>query len=122
MARLLMLCCSLCLPVLAQAQADPLRPPPGFITGAAASASASGEAALQLQSVLLAPGRQIALIGGRTVAVGERIGDYRLLSLTERRAVLQGPQGRLLLYLIEQSTPPAGVRVLAPPVPGGVKK
>lgn len=119
MARfLMMLCLLICAP--AWSQADPLRPPSGFSEGAAGLKEAESDSALVLQSVQLAPGRQLALISGRSVAVGGRIGDYRLLSLSAREAVLQGPQGRLQLQLIPSFKPavPARAAHTAQPVPG----
>lgn len=103
------------------AMTDPLRPPPGFGGGSAAMNETDPDAVLVLQSVLLAPGRQIALISGRSVAVGGRIGDYRLISLNARTAVLQGPQGRMQLQLIPSYKPAAPARAAqaAQPVPGG---
>lgn len=118
MARFLILL-TLLLAGPALAEADPLRPPAGFGTGG--GAVQESDSVLLLQSVLLAPGRQIALISGRSVAVGGRIGDYRLVSLTARAAVLQGPQGRLQLQLVPSFKPAAPARAAhaAQPTPGG---
>ena len=101
--------------------ADPTRPPPAFLAPAEASGSAAdaGEG-LRLQSVLLPQGgKPVAVIGGKTVVLGGRVGDARLLRLTEREAVLQGPEGTTHLYLtpkvdkrmIETPESPKGVRV-----------
>ncbi|WP_170021799.1 hypothetical protein [Uliginosibacterium aquaticum] len=114
MARFLMLLLSLwALPALAQT--DPLRPPPGFFTPGAAPATV--EEALRLQGVQLSAGRQRALINGRSLAPGERIGDYRLLSLDAASALLQGPAGRLRLHLLPASQ--AAPTISSPLPPGG---
>ncbi len=98
MARLLK--CLVLIPVLAQAAPfqDPTRPPAEFLLSGTASAPVSEP--LVLQSVLLAPQRQIAIINGQRVEVGQKIRGMELLSLSEKQAVLQGPQGRITLYLL----------------------
>ena len=47
-------------------------------------------------------GRPVAVIGGKTVVLGDRVGDARLVKLTEREAVLRGPEGTTRLYLTPQ--------------------
>lgn len=77
--------------------ADPTRPPAGFVADAASGEAASGPV---LQSVLiLRKGRAVAVIGGQQVVLGEMYGESRLVKLTEREAVLEGPSGveRLML-------------------------
>jgi MSHA biogenesis protein MshK len=47
-----------------------------------------------LQSVFLPrKGKPFAVIGGQTVKLGEMYGDSRLVKLSEREAVLDGPAG-----------------------------
>lgn len=83
---------------LAQVElADPTRPPAGLVAEAASSEAASGPV---LQSVLIPrKGRAVAVIGGQQVYLGEMYGESRLIKLTEREAVLEGPSGveRLML-------------------------
>ena len=53
-----------------------------------------------LQSVMIPKkGKPVAVIGGQQVRLGQRVGQSRLIRLTEREAVLEGPAGieRLLL-------------------------
>lgn len=84
-------------------QTDPTRPPAAWLAPVDGSArSASGEAAsgLRLQSVLMPQGgRPVAVIGGKTVALGGRVGGATLIRLNEREAVLQGADGVTRLYL-----------------------
>lgn len=99
-AALLWACASM---AVAQGLPDPTRP--SFAVTPAPGASApAGEAAWVLQSVLLGtggtPGVRAAVISGQLVSVGERLGDARLLRVTERSAVLHGPQGLTTLWLI----------------------
>lgn len=81
--------------------ADPTRPPAGWgETGASAEAATNTETEFRLQSVMLPQrGKPIALIGGQTVALGGKVGDATLVRLTEKEAVLQGPDGLTHLYL-----------------------
>ena len=80
---------------------DPTRPPAAWLTSAEAGASGlESDAGLRLQSVLLRPGgRPVAIIAGKTVALGERVGGAKLVRLTEREAMLQGADGVTRLYL-----------------------
>jgi MSHA biogenesis protein MshK len=91
-------------PVQPQTLLDPTRPAPAALAGAAAAASAPTDA-LQLQSVLLGPGRaSAAVISGELVVLGGRVRDARLVRVTERGAVLKGPQGETVLALTPQAT------------------
>ena len=95
--RCLVLLC-IALPALAQSGlADPTRPPPGMAGDPAAADEARGPV---LQSVILPKkGKPVAIISGQQVSLGGNFGDSRLIALSEREAVLQGPGGieRLLL-------------------------
>jgi hypothetical protein len=86
-------------PVLAQqgGLADPTRPPAGSMIAAEGSGEESGPL---LQSVMIPKrGKPTALIGGQQVVLGGMYGDSRLIALTEREAVLEGPAGVERLYL-----------------------
>lgn len=85
------------LPALAQsahageALPDPTRPPASV---AAAPAVDTGETGPVLQSVLMPKkGKPVAIIGGRQVSLGGKYSDSRLIALSEREAVLEGPGG-----------------------------
>ena len=95
----------------ADALPDPTRPPAAMLSAPAAAASAPTDA-LQLQSVLLGHGRTpAAVISGELVLLGGRFRDARLVRVTERFAVLKGPQGDTVLSLtpaaIKQGHSPA---------------
>jgi len=101
---------SLVLPLLAAGMAmaaetlpDPTRPPAAMLAASAAASAPTG--ALQLQSVLIGPGRTpAAVISGQLVLVGGRVGDTRLVRVSERSAVLRGPNGDTTLALIPESS------------------
>lgn len=91
---------ALAAPAFAQAD-DPTRPPAAWSAPADAGSSAADDGGgLRLQSVKLPQrGKAVAVISGKTVVVGERIGEATLIRLTEREAVLQGADGVTHLYL-----------------------
>lgn len=96
----------------AWAAADPTRPPGAWLGQPAGDGLNEAGSSLRLQSVLLPQkGRAVAVISGRTVAVGGRLGDMQLVRLTEREAVLQGADGMTKLYL----TPDVDKRMVLPP-------
>lgn len=73
---------------IAQAQVlvDPTRPPmsvdrPGAVEEA--------PPASQLQSILISGRRRLAVINGNTVALGDRIGEARVVRITETEVVLK---------------------------------
>lgn len=92
--------------------ADPTRPPDAWLVPQSADGASSAETGLRLQSTLIPlHGRPVAVIGGRTVELGGRVGEQRLVRLTEREAVLQGADGITRLYL----TPEVEKWMVAPP-------
>jgi MSHA biogenesis protein MshK len=82
----------------AHALEDPTRPPRA--ERIAAPATHSAEPLLILQSIIRSPNGNAAIISGRLVPVGGRIGDARLVRVTEDEAVIQigGAEKRLALY------------------------
>lgn len=101
MTRLLAWCLGVALASLAAAQgaplADPTRPPGA---GAQFGAEEARTAAARLQSVLISPTRRVAVIDGKAVALGGRVGDATLESLTESAAVLRYADRRETLWLM----------------------
>lgn len=76
---------------LAAAIADPTRPPAAFAEPAADPGAARGRV---LQSVLIPrKGKPRAVIDGQQVGLGQHYGDARLVKISEREVVLEGPQG-----------------------------
>jgi MSHA biogenesis protein MshK len=74
---------------------DPTRPPASLHAGASTTSSAPAEPVLQ--SVLISPGRKVAVISGETVQVGDRIGDARVVRIAEGEVVLaHGGQPQIL--------------------------
>jgi len=73
---------------IAQAQVliDPTRPPMAI---AKPGAVEEAPPATQLQSILISSRRRVAVINGNTVALGDRIGDARVVKITETEVVLK---------------------------------
>lgn len=83
---------------------DPTRPPAEFLQAGSGASDAQDQKALYsasgLQAVILNKnGKPRAVINGETVALGGKVGEARLVSLTESEAVLQGPNGREVLRM-----------------------
>ena len=112
------------MPAHAAPLADPTRPaasalapaaPAPARTGASAAASAPTTAAavtpaLRVQSVQVPrEGRPSALVDGRLVMVGDRLGDREVVAIDTRGVQLRGPQGALrhlpLLDALPAGTP-----------------
>jgi MSHA biogenesis protein MshK len=73
----------------AQAQgglADPTRPPNASSLQGSEVQAVAGK---QLQSVLLSGGRKIAVIDGNLVALGGKLGEARVVRITETEVVLK---------------------------------
>lgn len=81
----------------AQTTADPTRPPAALLDNSSQSAV---PAEAVLQSVLIPKkGRPLAVIGGQTVKLGELFDERRLVKVSEREVVLEGPNGKESLPL-----------------------
>ena len=76
---------------------DPTAPPVGFAASSGEPMEGGGSL---LQSIKIPKkGKPVAVIGGQEVKLGELYGDSRLIKLTEREAVLEGPSGTEHLML-----------------------
>ena len=64
---------------------DPTRPPASLIAGSLVAAPSSGPG---LQSIMISSGRRLAVIGGQTVQVGDKLGDARVVKIAEGEVVL----------------------------------
>lgn len=93
---------------LAQAQAltDPMRPPAFAAPAAAGVQSWGGEPVLQ--STLLSKDRRIAMIDGKPMKVGDRIGSARIVSIDQNTVTLREAKRITVLHLYQ------GVKVTGP--------
>jgi hypothetical protein len=81
---------------LAQPLADPTRPP----TESPAELRQSAVGSSRLQSVLISSRRSVAVIDGRAVQLGERVGDATLVSIEPSEVTLQRGVARERLTLL----------------------
>ena len=89
--------CIALFPVAATAEElpDPTRPP-------AELAAPADKAAIQpagLQSIIISETRRAAIIDGKTVELGGKYGDTKLIEVNEGNVVLRGAQGRQVMTL-----------------------
>lgn len=83
----------------AQGLADPTRPPAAVAAPAGSAVPAGGPV---LQSVMLSPGRKVAMISGQVVPLGGRYGSARLVRLTDSEAELRDGTEKIVLSLYPQ--------------------
>lgn len=69
-----------------EALQDPTRP--STATGAVVGAGAVASSGPVLQSVLISSGRRVAVISGQTVRTGDKVGDARVVKITETEVLL----------------------------------
>lgn len=89
-------------PAMAQALADPTRPPAVLTAPAPGAAVAASPAGPVLQSVLIgraAGGRQVAVIDGETVRLGESFRGAVLVRMTDTEVELKRGRARQVLKL-----------------------
>lgn len=80
----------------AEALRDPTRPPAVLYAPDDGAGIATGPV---LQSVLISPGRRTAVISGRSVKVGDRFDDNRVIRINETEVVLKTGSGLQTLKL-----------------------
>jgi len=81
----------------AQALVDPTRPPDA--AEAAGGAAPTVSRGPLLQSVLISTGRRYAVIDGRQVGLGAKVGSARIVGITASEVILEGANGRTALKL-----------------------
>lgn len=91
----------LCMGAGAQAQVlgDPTRPPAGQRGGAGAARASGDPAGLVLESVIISDATRSAIISGEHVMLGGRIGQARLVKVSEAAVVLLTGDARRTLKL-----------------------
>jgi len=79
---------------------DPMRPPAGALTTPEASVGTAAPVASGVQTVILrSAGKSAAVINGQYVEVGDKLGDKRVLKISESEVVLTGGAGREVIRL-----------------------
>lgn len=83
---------------------DPTRPPADLSQGNTAPVASGPE----LQSVRISAHQRSAIISGQRVKVGDKLGDARIVMITENEVVLKGSSGLQTLKLF----PDVGKRII----------
>ena len=91
-------------PLNAENLPDPTRPPASVMWGDAASADSAMQSRVAvpsagLQSTIISKSRRAAIIGGKTIELGEKYGETRLVEVNEGSVVLRGTQTQQVLTL-----------------------
>ena len=104
----IMMVCLAPFTVWGQGLSDPTRPPPGINDAAPPSAGAAVNPQVRgLQSVIISPAHCAAIIDGKTVVLGAKHGNERLVEVSERGVVLRGENGYRTLALF----PAVGMKI-----------
>lgn len=85
------------LPVLAQVP-DPTRPPAQMMTPDMGAGAAPAESGMQTV-IVRRKGKSGAVINGQYVQVGSKVGDKRVVRISESEVVLKGEGGREVIRL-----------------------
>ena len=82
----------------AQSLSDPTRPPN---TSGVADAQGDADAPTTvLQSILISPGRKLAVINGAVVPLGGKVGEATLANISESQVVLKYPDRSEVIKLL----------------------
>lgn len=104
-------------PAWSQTLLDPTRPPPEARLGTGTTAAAPAPSGPQLQSVLLGnQGRQVAVIDGQSLRVGDRIDGATLVKVGKDHVVLQRGRAQRILKLFPEARNGAPKAAPAAPV------
>lgn len=110
--------CALIVGAGAQNLPDPTRPPAslGAVLDGAAAESNLGP---RLQSVLIAPGRRVAIVSGQMVEVGGKVGEAKVVAISESEVVLKnGKDVQILKLFPDIEKHPASAAVKSRSRPG----
>lgn len=83
--------------------ADPTRPTAAFRPGAGTAGAAAGKAKWTLTSTLIAPDRQVAVINGKAVQVGQKIDGAELVAVESGSVLLRRAGRKIELKLMTGS-------------------
>ncbi len=89
--------CAAPVAVFAQTLTDPTKPPAEILAPGLGQTVPPKESGLQ--SIFISPTRRAAIINGQMVELGAKLGDARLVGISESVVVLERAQGRQVLAL-----------------------
>ncbi|MCS6946430.1 MAG: hypothetical protein NZM12_02305 [Steroidobacteraceae bacterium] len=82
------------------ALADPMRPSYSVATPQSPAARTAGP--YRLQGIIGCPAVRVAIVDGRVVGVGDRLGSARIVAIGSRHVALQAGARRWIAYLPEE--------------------
>jgi MSHA biogenesis protein MshK len=88
-------------PCVAQALRDPMRPPAFAVASRESAETAAPVSPMVLQSTLLSGGRRIAMIDGKPLKVGDRIGEAQILAIDSHSVTLREADKTRVLELTQ---------------------
>ena len=110
-ARLILPIVVSCVPAALLAQSDPTRPPQVLTAPQSASGPVAAGGGQRLGAIMLSKDRKFAVIDGQEVALGGRLGEARLVRLTETEATLRSKTETVVLKLApDLKTPVVGAK------------
>ena len=99
----------------AQALQDPMRPPSFAATSGGETAEES-QLGPVLQSTVLSNGRRIAMIDGKSMKVGDKIGEARIVTIDPASVTLREGKTTRVLEMFQ------GIKVTHPKPPGSAQR
>ena len=88
----------------AQSRRDPFARPAAALAAPPAAEAGEAAPAPRLRAVMFEPGKSLANIDGRIVAVGDSFGSYRVAAIGERSATLIRRGVRSVIVIDEESS------------------
>lgn len=78
---------------------DPMRPPEGVVAGDGGGGMAAPQSGVQ--TVIVRPkGKSMAVINGKQVSIGDKLGDKKVVKISENEIVLKGDSGREVIKVM----------------------
>jgi MSHA biogenesis protein MshK len=108
MTRFALVLCAFAGTAAAAPFADPTRPPNAPDAAPSQSGAPAGP---RLESVLIAPDRRIAVISGKSVRLGDKYGEGRVVRITETEVAIREGGATQVLRLFPESERRAKTRV-----------
>ena len=97
---------------LAQGFVDPTRPPTSIASPVAEGAGPVEASGPVLQSILISPSRVVAIISGQSVKVGDRVGEAKVIKISDNEVTLRTGSDVKVLKLFsnveKKLSPPRG--------------
>ena len=88
-------------PIATQTTSEPIAQKEPTVTPPAVKEAPPKPAPLKLQAIVFNPARPSAIVSGRTLFIGDRIGEFRVVAITQENATLVGAGQTNVLSLVD---------------------